>query len=208
MSDDVTQITVEPQRQMRINKIKDMTPLDQKEIDDFIEIVARAYKAEKPKEEDLQKIREFLKDYPPMCKAVFALVESTQSLIIRNLMGVEVAEIAMEEYLVTIRDDMGYHEAPIMEKLLIENIVITWLCVQYCESQLALMIGKDRSIKVLEFWERRLSMAQRRYLAACETLAKVRKMKIPAVQVNIGDKQVNVAGNLQPQKSSPEVINH
>jgi len=56
-------------------------------------------------------------------------------------------------------------------------------------------MGKDRSIKVIEFWERRLSMSQRRYLAACETLAKIRKMSVPALQLNIGDKQINVAGN-------------
>lgn len=205
MADEISKIIVEPNRQIRINKLNEITKLSQKEIDGFVEIVARAYKVQKPKKEDLQAIRKFLKNYPPMCKAVFALVESTQSLIVKNLMGIEVAEIAMVEYLVSIRDEMGYHDAPIMEKLLIENVVTAWLRLQYCESQLAWMAGKDRSIVVLEFWERRLSMAQRRYLAACETLAKIRKMKIPAVQVNIGDKQVNVAGNLNP--GTTEIIN-
>ena len=59
---------------------------------------------------------------------------------------------------------------------------------------------------VLEFWERRLSMSQRRSLQACETLAKVRKMKLPSVQLNIGEKQVNVAGDLQAMKPSSDVI--
>jgi hypothetical protein len=199
MSDEENKLIMDPYRQIRIGKVKDITKLTQAEIDAFVETVSRAYRAKKPVKEDLLAVQKFLKDYPEMCKAVFALVESTQGLMIKNIMGgVEVAEIGLEEYLVTIRDDMGYHEAPIMEKLLIENIVTTWLRVQYCESQLAFMMGKDRSIKVLEFWERRLSMAQRRYLASCETLAKVRKMKIPVVQVNIGDKQVNVAGDLKP----------
>lgn len=59
----------------------------------------------------------------------------------------------------------------------------------------------------MEFWQKSLATAQRSYLAACETLAKVRKMKIPAAQVNIGDKQVNVVGNLQaPQQQKGEVI--
>jgi hypothetical protein len=192
-----TTIMVDPYRQIRINKIKKLTQLDHKQIDEFVEIVGRAYKAKKPAKEDLQAIRQFLKDYPAMCKAVFALVESLQELMIKNLMHIEVAEIAMEEYVVSIRDEMGYHDAPILEQLLIENIVTAWLHVQYCESHLAFMAGKDRSIAVLEFWERRLSMAQRRYLAACESLAKIRKMAVPALQLNIGDKQINVAGNLQ-----------
>jgi hypothetical protein len=200
--EETTKIIVDPYRQIRINKIKKLTQLNQKQIDDFVEIVDRAYKAKKPTKEDLQAIRQFLKDYPPMCKAVFALVESTQELLIRRLMGIEVAEIAMEEYLVSLRDDMGYHDAPIIEKLLIENIVTAWLHVQYCESYLAFMAGMDKSIVVLEFWERRLSMAQRRYLAACESIAKIRKMAVPALQLNIGDKQINVAGNLQTPRNN------
>jgi hypothetical protein len=200
--EETTKIIVDPYRQIRINKIKKLTQLDQKQIDDFVEIVDRAYKAKKAAKEDLQTIRQFLKDYPPMCKAVFGLVESTQELLIRKLMGIEVAEIAMEEYLVSLRDDMGYHDAPIIEKLLIENIVTAWLHVQYCESYLAFMAGMDKSIVVLEFWERRLSMAQRRYIAACESLAKIRKMAVPALQLNIGDKQINVAGNLQSKAKS------
>ena len=137
-----------------------------------------------------------------MCKAVFALVESVQELIIKNLMDIEVAEIAMEEYIVSIRDEMGYHDAPILEQLIIENIVTAWLHVQYCESQLAFMAGKGKSITLLEFWERRLSLAQRRYLATSESLAKIRKMAAPALQLNIGDKQINVAGNLNPTSKS------
>jgi hypothetical protein len=204
MADEV-RIEVEPNRQMRIHKIRDVTKLTDEEINNFVDTVARAYKAKKPAQEDLSAIRKFLKDYPEMCRAVFSLVDSTQSLIIKNMMGVVPAEIAMEEYLVSIRDEMGYHEAPIMEKLLIENIVTAWLHVQYCESTIAFMMGKDRSIVILEFWERRLSIAQKRYLAASESLVKIRKMKIPAMQFNIGDKQVNVAGDLKP--GTTEIIN-
>jgi hypothetical protein len=109
----------------------------------------------------------------------------------------EVLTMAMEEYTLYIRDEMGYHEAPIMEKLLIENIVICWLRLQHYEQQVAFRMKGSYSLPALEFWERRLSMAQRRYTAACETLAKIRKMKIPAVQFNIGEKQVNVAGDLK-----------
>ena len=46
---------------------------------------------------------------------------------------------------------------------------------------------------IAAWWEKRLSGAQRRYLRACETLAKIRKMQLPMVQVNIGQQQLNVA---------------
>jgi hypothetical protein len=47
-----------------------------------------------------------------------------------------------------------------------------------------------------QYWEKRLSAAQRRYLRACTTLARIRKMRLPAMQVNIaaeGGWHVNIA---------------
>ncbi len=41
---------------------------------------------------------------------------------------------------------------------------------------------------------RRIEQAERRYLRAIRELAQVRKIQQPTVQVNIGDKQINVAG--------------
>lgn len=199
MSQDTTKIVIDPRRQIRVNKIK----LPAERIDEFFEVIARAYEAKKPKKEDLQVIRKFLIDYPQMCKLVFGIVESVQSLIVKNMaVDQEVVHVAIEEYLVSIRNDFGYHDAPIMEQLLIENIVTAWLRVQFCETQLAFRMNGEQRMSVMEFWERRLSMAQRRYLAACETLAKIRKMSIPAVQLNIGDQQINVAGNLPTPKST------
>src|SRR5215216_2224404 len=102
MSDEENKLIMDPYRQIRIGKVKDITKLTQAEIDAFVETVSRAYRAKKPLKEDLLAVQKFLKNYPEMCKAVFALVESTQGLMIKNIMGgVEVAQIGLEEYLVT-----------------------------------------------------------------------------------------------------------
>ena len=48
-----------------------------------------------------------------------------------------------------------------------------------------------------QYWEKRLSAVQGRYLRALTTLARIRKMGLPAMQVNIateGGQQVNIAG--------------
>ena len=196
MSSDVEIAVYEPRRQIRANKI----PISNEDADKLMELVSRAYKAKKPKKEDLNEIRKLLIDHPEFCKAIFGAVEVVQTEIIKSMIGgeQEVPTVALEEYTLSVRDEMGYHDAPIMEKLLIENIVTCWLRMNSCEMQLAYRMKGSHSITVLEFWERRLSMAQRRYLAACESLAKIRKMAIPALQLNIGDKQINVAGNLHP----------
>ena len=193
MPEDKFKIEVSPHRQMRIDRIE----LSEEEAEKFIELISRAYRSEKPAKEDLKAIRRYLIDNPQLCKMVFSVVDATQSLLIKHTMGEHaVTEIAVEEYITGVRDEMGYHHAPIMERLLIENIITAWLHVQFCHSQLMFRSEQGR-IPVIEFWERRLTMAQRRYLSACETLAKIRKMAIPALQLNIGDKQVNVAGNLE-----------
>jgi hypothetical protein len=44
------------------------------------------------------------------------------------------------------------------------------------------------------YYQRSLERAQKRYLAAIKTLAQVRKLAVPVLQVNIARKQVNVAG--------------
>ena len=49
----------------------------------------------------------------------------------------------------------------------------------------------NTTIVQADFWERRLSAAQRRFLRATETLARVRRLQLPAVQVNIAERQLN-----------------
>ena len=96
---------------------------------------------------------------------------------------------------------MGYEHSPIIEKMLIENIIITWLRYHWTEFQLTTRMDRDVSMSVVAWWEKRTSAAQRRYLRAIETLARVRKLarNTPALQVNIateGGQQVNVGGDL------------
>jgi hypothetical protein len=70
--------------------------------------------------------------------------------------GIEPAEITMEEYLVSLRGEMGYYDAPIMEKLLIENIVTCWLRLQNYEQQLAF---RNSNTATIEFLGKRVSVA-------------------------------------------------
>ena len=51
-----------------------------------------------------------------------------------------------------------------------------------------------------QFYQRRLSLAQSRYLSAIRTLAQVRRLQVPAVQVNIAREQLNVAALGAPRR--------
>ena len=85
----------------------------------------------------------------------------------------------------------GANPTPV-ERLLVERIVTCWLHVHHLEMTYA---GKDsRSPELGSYYQRCLDRAQKRYLAAIRTLAQVRKLAVPVLQVNIARKQVNVAG--------------
>ena len=79
-----------------------------------------------------------------------------------------------------------------LETLLIDCISTNWLALHHAEA----MRNQDRSgsIRQSEFYDRQVTDGQKRYLASIKTLAQVRRLLRPSIQVNIAEKQVNVAG--------------
>jgi hypothetical protein len=84
----------------------------------------------------------------------------------------------------------GPHPTPI-EALLAERAVFCWFVVNAYEP--LYIQSKDLTIRRSDFEVRRIESAHRRFLSAVATLARVRKLALPALQVNIGANQLNVA---------------
>jgi hypothetical protein len=79
-----------------------------------------------------------------------------------------------------------------LERLLVERVVTCWLQIHHLE---LLYADRDNITLTLGiYFQRCITAAQKRYLAAIKTLAVVRKLAVPVLQVNIARKQVNVAG--------------
>jgi hypothetical protein len=96
-----------------------------------------------------------------------------------------------------LRATLGYDVSPPLERTLIEHLSLCWLRLNLMELRYDAVMASNTTFKHVEHTERRLSEAQKRYTRACEALARVRKLKLPALQVNIaaeGGRQVNVAG--------------
>jgi hypothetical protein len=84
----------------------------------------------------------------------------------------------------------GPDPSPI-ERLLAERAAVCWFAVTAYET---IDNGStDRTLRQAEYQLRRAESAHRRFLSAVATLARVRKLALPALQVNIGANQVNVA---------------
>jgi hypothetical protein len=79
-----------------------------------------------------------------------------------------------------------------VERLLAERVAACWLHLHHLEMIYA---GKDSmALELAAHYQRCIDRAHKRYLSAIKTLAVVRKLAVPVLQVNIAKKQVNVAG--------------
>jgi hypothetical protein len=76
-----------------------------------------------------------------------------------------------------------------IERLLAERVAVGWLEVHTAEHRLAVEDAENRP-----HWQLQVDHAHRRFLASVRLLTAVRRLPGPAVQVNIGEQQVNVAG--------------
>jgi hypothetical protein len=95
-----------------------------------------------------------------------------------------------------LRAEMGYADAPALERALIEAAVLCWIRLAAMEMHYTGVLASDTTFKHVEHTERRLTETQKRFNRACEALARVRRLSRPKVQINVaaeGGQQVNVA---------------
>jgi len=99
----------------------------------------------------------------------------------------------VERTLASLRSDLLGNAPTPLERLLVERILACWLQMQYADRRAAAFERQGGSFKQGEYWQKQQESAHRRYLTAIRTLAQVRRLLTPAVQVNIAEKQINVA---------------
>ena len=117
--------------------------------------------------------------------------------VIENARATAAMKECWKHRLQVLKKDLGYDEAPLLEKLLIQQAALCWLKLNLVELSYSNTMKQSITLTLGIFWEKRLSAAQRRFTRACETLARVRKLSrnVPALQFNIatsGGQQVNL----------------
>jgi hypothetical protein len=95
----------------------------------------------------------------------------------------------------------GPNPSPV-ERLLVERVVACWSYLYYLE----LVYGQNSTFGLSQglYQQKVLDRAHGRFLSAVKALADVRRLALPALQVNIAKKQVNVvAGTTAVAGSQP-----
>jgi len=150
---------------------------------------------EDPDPKALQDLRAAMDKHPELWRDICDLGEQTTGAIIEMVRGTGLVRESIRHNAAQTRDEMGYRTANPLEKGLIESVVQAWLIHQNAQYLYARNMRGSLTMEQAEFWERKLTRTQHRYLQTCETLARVRRLLIPVVQVNVARQQVNVGSS-------------
>ncbi len=140
-------------------------------------------------------VRNVLQAYPVLWSGARRMFTTAEDALIESLTSDGLVQEFMEFGLKGIRRDLGYEAAPMLEKLLIEQVALAWLDLNGIQQRYATATSGSHTHASGAYWDRRVTGAQARYTRAVEALARVRRLAMPQpLQVNIGGQQVNVAG--------------
>ncbi len=145
--------------------------------------------------EEIAMLREAMKLMPEIAAQVGNVAYHVQRQLIESMSSNVVVEDAIMAEVERLQNELGYQDAPQIEKLLIQQIGMAWLLLQTTQrSYNSSVLGGGISLPLAEWHEKRLTMVQGRYLHAVEMLAKVRKLsKVTPVQINVAQQQINAA---------------
>ena len=154
------------------------------------------------RDEDVQELRQILVSTPELhFVAEMGWGVRTQLLDKVVVQGSPKATILAK--LDLLKKELGYETASAVERLLIDHVLTCWVRVEHAEVLYNnKAVGQFLSLNVALYWEQFLAAAQRRWLAAVESLARVRRLgaRSPLFQVNIaeqGAQQINAQGQSQ-----------
>jgi hypothetical protein len=171
---------------------------------DYDQLVALVKRSEQGDETTLPALRELLKE-PNFRETCSNVARHAQNSLVNKYAGKNLpVREGLEQKMQSLQAELaGAHPSP-LERLLAERIAICWLHLYTLEARYA---GKDSlSVEHGNYYQENINRAHRRYLSAIKTLATVRKLAVPVVQVNIAKKQVNVAGPCLSADSGKEAV--
>ena len=164
-------------------------------------LIERANK-KNAKPTDVAALRQALKDHPTLWRTVGDLAHQAQAHTLQSVEATPAMKESVQHGLREMKRELGYADAPLLERLLIEQVVHCWLRLNLAEYQYTTAGNEGGTFAKMSHWERRLTTAQARYLRAIEALARIRKLARPApLQVNIGGQQVIAAGDVRAERT-------
>jgi len=170
------------------------SPADNASIPALESVLKRANR-DNPDAATMEELRRLFDQYPELWQSIVKDLQGVNRAIVKSMTSNGVSQEVFLRHVDAQRTEMGYADAPPLERPLIDHVVTCWLRLQKTELSYTGMNGQSITLTQADFWERKLTQAQARYLRAIETLARVRRLARPSapLQVNIATQQVNHA---------------
>ena len=161
-----------------------------RDADGQFEILKRAQEGD---QSALPQLKAMFDDDPEMHRHFGDLAGCTEKVMVHRASGKNLLfKEGLERRFRDLREELAGPSPTTIERLLAERAATCWLVLHKVELDEAQ--SKGATIAQADFYRRRVDSAHRRYLSSLRTLATVRKLALPSIQVNIGENQVNVGG--------------
>jgi len=158
-----------------------------------IEAVTR--RADRGDQKALAVIKQVFDEIPAVWDSYGNLAAAAESALVDLWSGGSaLTREGLRRRLAAMRAELAGTDATPLERLLAERVVASWLHSTHADYAYARALNSERPWNELEFHQRRQDRAARQYLKALRSLADVRRLLLPTLQVNIAKRQVNIAG--------------
>ena len=156
---------------MREIRVAELSPELQKTVTE-LRSVLDATSNDDPSPDDIAKLRKYLDDSPQLWSIAGDLTKLIQDQLIDRVGGTELIRQSIRKGIEVMRDELNYQDAPCLERLLIDQVMLCWLRLKDVEWRHTQVTSESIPLTRADYWERRLNASQRRYLRAVETLAR------------------------------------
>ena len=159
-------------------------------VEDLENLVTRADAGD---ESVLPQVRKLLEEVPESTMRLFRgdPAYTNEFLMLNRIAGNNPARReATQHKLDSLRAELAGPNPSPLERLLVERCVACWVHVQRADLKCEHHDG-PLPIRQLDFLGRQQDRSHRRLFQALKTLATVRKLALPALQVNVGRNQIN-----------------
>ncbi len=163
-------------------------PSDSFDPKEFRQLLAAVDKA-KPTPADRAALQQCLRANPGLVGHFGNLALTMRERILSKLCGKESTTELVIAHCDQLRASLNYDEASGLERMVIDHIILCWVRWQDCEWWYQNHMDTPHTLTSGAYWERKLTLAQHRYLKAIETLARIRKLNIN-VQINLANQQI------------------
>ena len=157
--------------------------------------LAKATDKETPAKKDVRALRRFFDNHPELWHLAGDLAEQAMLKLIGEIKATAVLKESLKIGFNNMQVELGLATGSRLDQLLVQQVVLAWMRLAYVEYQYSAVTTSNATHKTLEYWEKRLNASQRRFLRASESLVRIRKLQLPAVQINMAQQQVNQVNN-------------